>query len=62
MSIRKQTEMSAQRNVYGYVNLGIQCKNVDGDEQPEAKNALIFLVVASWDKWLLEAANRLFFY
>jgi len=29
MNIRKHIKMDAQRNVYGYVNLGVQCNNVD---------------------------------
>lgn len=53
MSIRRHIEMDAQRNVYGYVNLGVQCNNVDGDEQLEAKNALMFLVVGINGYWKL---------
>jgi len=53
MSIRKHTEMDTQQNVYGYVNISIQCNNVDGDEQPEAKNALIFLLVGINGYWKL---------
>jgi DNA transposase THAP9 len=46
MSIRKQVEIDSNRNIYGFVNMGIFNDALDPDETvPEAKNALVFLLV-----------------
>uniref|UniRef100_A0A2S2NKA9 THAP domain-containing protein 9 n=1 Tax=Schizaphis graminum TaxID=13262 RepID=A0A2S2NKA9_SCHGA len=52
MSIRKHIEMDSQRNVYGFVNLGV-ANDMDGDEIQEAKNALVFLAVGINGYWKL---------
>jgi len=36
MSIRKHIEMDSQRNIYGFVNLGV-ANDMDGDEIQETK-------------------------
>lgn len=52
MSIRKHIEMDSQRNIYGFVNLGV-ANDMDGDEIQEAKNALVFLAVGINGYWKL---------
>ncbi|KAF0761572.1 THAP-type domain-containing protein [Aphis craccivora] len=52
MSIRKYIEMNSQRNIYGFVNLGMAI-DMDGDEIQEAKNALVFLAVGINGYWKL---------
>uniref|UniRef100_A0A2S2N8G3 THAP domain-containing protein 9 n=2 Tax=Schizaphis graminum TaxID=13262 RepID=A0A2S2N8G3_SCHGA len=53
MSIRKQIEMDSNRNVYGFVNLGItSTENVDKNIL-EAKNALVFILVGINGYWKL---------
>ncbi|KAE9542434.1 hypothetical protein AGLY_003295 [Aphis glycines] len=42
-------EMSIRRRI----EMGVQCNNVDGDVQPEAKNALMFLIIGINGFWKL---------
>jgi len=52
ISIRKHIELDSQRNIYGFVNLGV-ANDMDGDEIQEAKNALVFLAVGINGYWKL---------
>jgi len=54
MSIRKQVEMDSNRNIYGFVNLDTFNDASDPDKTvPEAKNALVFLLVGVNGYWKL---------
>jgi len=54
MSIRKQVAMDSNRNIYGFVNLGTFNDASDPDKTvPEAKNALVFLLVGVNGYWKL---------
>lgn len=52
MCIRKKLEMDSQRNIYGFINLGME-NMTDGNEVQEAKNALVFLAVGINGYWKL---------
>ena len=55
MAIKKHVQWNGQRQV-GYVDLGIQSSNIDTDSLPEAKDALVFLLVAINSRWKIPIA------
>lgn len=55
MCIRRHVEMDSQRKIHGYINMGAEY-SYDNDNIPEAKNALVFLVVGINGYWKMPIA------
>jgi len=55
MCIRQHVEMDSQRKIHGYINMGAEY-SYDNDNIPEAKNALVFLVVGINGYWKMPIA------